>query len=98
MDSSGPEFDKGEGSVEEDDKDPQQGGGGAVCVRFVLGHYSVGTAFRHGDMGSYPPYGPGHGGVPVPYVTIIDRADPTAAGRKELGIHLIGSSKGRGGF
>ena len=34
--SSGPEFGAGEGSVEEDDKEPHQRGGGAVGVRIFL--------------------------------------------------------------
>ena len=67
MDGGGPESGKGKGGVEEDDKDPQQGGDRAAGVRvFLQSPCSVGAALWNEDMGGYPPYGPVLGGFPGP--------------------------------
>ena len=97
MAGSGPEFGKGEGNVEYNDEDPQQGGGGAMGVQlFFLSRCSVGTYFWRGDMGDYPTHGPGPGGVSGPGGATINRAVTAEAGRQETGIHLDSGGKGVG--
>ena len=55
-----------EGDVEEDYKNPQQGGVGAAGVWIIFfSHGTVSVAIRLGDLGGHPPYGKVPGGVPV---------------------------------
>ena len=65
MAGGSPESDKGKGYVEEEDKDPQQGGGEEACVQiFLQSRCSVDIALLCGDVGAYPPHGTGPRGVP----------------------------------
>ena len=83
MDSGGTESGEDEGSVEEDDKDSQKGGGGAAGVHIFLQIYhSVGASLWRRDMGGYPPHGPVTWGFPGPGGAVIDVASPTAVGRR----------------
>ena len=89
---------KGEGSVEEDDEDSQKGGGIAEVVWiFLQSRCSVGAALLRGDMGGYPPHGPGPRGFPVPVCAEIDRESPVAAYISAVGLHLGRGGKGRFG-
>ena len=65
MARGGTEFCIGKRGVEEDDKDPHLGGGGAAGVNIYLKSCgSVGTALRRGNMGGQPPHGKDPRGVP----------------------------------
>ena len=86
---------EGKGGVEEDDKNPQQGGGRDAGVRiFLQSCHSVGAALWRGDMGSYPPNGLVPGWFPGLGVAAIDRPAPATAGGREVGVHLDGGGKG----
>ena len=49
-------------------------------------------------MGGYPLYGSNCGGVTGPVGVTIDGAATSAAAIREVGIHLGGGGKGRGGI
>ena len=57
--------DEGTGGLEENGKDPEQGGGKAAGVRIFLPKYCpYGLALGNGDVGSNPPYGTVSWGFP----------------------------------
>ena len=69
----------GKVGVEEDDKNPQQGGGGAAGVHIFLQSCGAGSvALRLVELGAYPPHGKGLGGVPGPGDATADGRAPAA--------------------
>ena len=61
------EFDKGAGILEENDQDPEQGGGEAVVFQiFLQSCHPVGISLQCGEVGGYPLHGTGPGGFPIP--------------------------------
>ena len=94
---SDPEYDKGARSLEEVEKDPDQGGSKATGVRiFPQSRRPVGVDLRCGDMGGYPQHGTGPGEFPGPYGAATDGADPVAEARRKVGLYIGGGGK-RGG-
>ena len=47
-------------------------------------------------MGGYPPYGTVPGGFPGTGCAATERADTTAAVRREVGVHIVESGEGGG--
>ena len=83
--------------MEENDKDPEKGRGKAAGVRIFLQiRCPVGVALWCVDVGGYPSYGTGPGGVPRPGGVATDEADTTAEVGWEMGLNLVGGGK-RGG-
>ena len=94
MDGGDPESDKGAGSLEEDGKNPEQGGGKATGVRiFLQRRCTVGVAIWCRDVVGYSLYGTGPGGFPLLGGVATDGAAPAAEARREEGEHLGGGGK-----
>ena len=73
-------------------------GGEAAGVRiFPQSRRPVGVSLRCGDVVGYPPHGTGPGEFPGPGGVATDRAAPAVEARLEVGVHLAGDSKSRGG-
>ena len=61
--------------MEENGKNPEQGGGKAAGVRiFLQSHCPYGVALGKGDVGGYPLHGTGPGGFPRAGGAETDRA------------------------
>ena len=85
------------GALEENVKDPEQGGGEAAGVRIFLQiRHPVGVDFWCGDVGDYPPHGTGPGGIPISGGAATDGADATVEVGRKVGVHL-GKGGERGG-
>ena len=68
--------------MEENDEDPEQGGGEAAGVRlFLQSLRPVDVALRCRDVGGYLPHGMGPGGFPRPGGAATDGAAPAAEAR-----------------
>ena len=75
--------------MEEDDKNPQQGGGDTASVRIIFQSRGAGgAAIWITDLGGQPPHGKGPGGVSEPGGETSDRADPMEETRREVDIHI----------
>ena len=84
--------------MEEDDEEPEQGGGEAVGVHiFIQIRCTVCVDRWCQDVGGYPPYGTVTGGFPGPGGAEIDREDPMTEARWEVVVHLGGGGKIVGG-
>ena len=80
--------------MEDDDKDPQQGGGGAVGVRIFLKNcVAGGVDIRIRDLGSHSPHGQSPGEFTRPGGAAADREACAAEKLREVGIHLGGDDK-----
>ena len=81
-------------SLEEDDKDTEQGGEDTTGVRIYLQRYcTVGVSLQYRDVGGYPLHGTGPGGFPVPCVAATDEEAETAEVRWDMLVHLGGGDK-----
>ena len=89
--------DEGAGGLEENDEDPEQGGGEAAGVRiFLQSRRPVGVALWCVDMGGYPPRGTGLEGFPRPGGVATDREATMAEVGREIVVHP-GRGRKRGG-
>ena len=74
-----PEYDKGAVSLEDNDKDTEQGGGKAAGVRIFLQIRRTVLIYHWcRNAGGYPPPGTGPRGFPRPGGAATDRVDRTA--------------------
>ena len=75
LDGSGNELVPGESGVEEDEANPQHGGGGAASVWIIFQRRGAGgAALWIGYLSGHPPHGKGSGGVSGPGGNTADGA------------------------
>ena len=92
------ESDECAGGLEEDGKDPEQGGGKAAGIRiFLQSCHTVSVAIWCRYVDGYSPHGTGPRGFPGPGGAETNGADPTVEDIWEVGVHLGGGGDIRGG-
>ena len=86
------------GGLEENDKDPEQGGGKAADVWiFIQIRRPVGVALLCVYVSVYPRYGTGPESFPISDVAATDGVADMAEVRQYMGVHLGGGGKKGGG-